>query len=61
MGTASQSLDGAESPFEPAPSMSVLPYILLAIVATRRSGGTGDVIQKRFVRGSATAVAYLGD
>jgi len=24
-------------------------------------GGTGDVIQKRFVRGSATTVAYLVD
>src|SRR5258708_24542087 len=24
-----------------------------------RGGGTGDVIQKRFVRGSATAAAYL--
>jgi hypothetical protein len=26
-----------------------------------QGAGTGDVIQKRFVRGSATPAAYLGD
>jgi hypothetical protein len=37
MGTEPHSLDVAEWPFEPAPSMCLLPYVLLAAAAAQPS------------------------